>query len=187
MNKIVLIFTVVFAVNLSTAQTKEVGGVKIPTSETFGEHTLSLNGAGTRSKLWIDLYVAGLYLKAESSNAKEIIEKDEAMAVKLQIVSRLVSSSKMVSAVEEGFENSTHGDLAAIQTRIDQFISFFKEEIKKGDVFDITYQPGKGVISYKNGIEKGVIEGMDFKKALFGIWLSKNPADDDLKENMLGK
>ena len=25
-----------------------------------------------------------------------------------------------------------------------------------------------------------------FKKALFGIWLGKKPADDDLKENMLG-
>lgn len=187
MNKIVFILAVVFAVNLSSAQTKEVGGVSIPTSETFGEHTLSLNGAGTRSKLWIDLYVGGLYLKTTSSNAKEIINSDEAMAVKLQIVSGLVSSSKMVSSVEEGFEKSTNGDLAALQPKIDQFISFFKEEIKKGDVFDITYQPGKGVVSYKNGKEKGVIEGMDFKKALFGIWLSNRPADDDLKEDMLGK
>ena len=74
-----------------------------------------------------------------------------------------------------------------MQSKIDQFISFFGEEIKKGDVFDITYQPGKGVVSYKNGKGKGVIEGMDFKKALFGIWLSKNPVDDGLKEDMLGK
>ena len=96
MNKIAIILAVVFAVNLSSAQTKKVGGVEIPTSETFGEHTLSLNGAGTRSKLWIDLYVGGLYLNAKSSNAKEIMNSDEAMAVKLQIVSRLVSSSKMV-------------------------------------------------------------------------------------------
>ncbi|MBT8296018.1 MAG: chalcone isomerase family protein, partial [Gramella sp.] len=27
----------------------------------------------------------------------------------------------------------------------------------------------------------------DFKKALFGIWLSNRPADDDLKEAMLGE
>ena len=53
-------------------------------------------------------------------------------------------------------------------------------------MFDITYQPGKGVVAYKNGKEKGTIEGMDFKKALFGIWLSNDPADDDLKEAMLG-
>ena len=40
---------------------------------------------------------------------------------------------------------------------------------------------------YKNGAKKGSIDGHDFKKALFGIWLGKKPADDDLKEGMLGK
>jgi hypothetical protein len=47
--------------------------------------------------------------------------------------------------------------------------------------------PGKGVESYKNGTLQGTIEGMDFKKALFGIWLGNKPADDDLKAAMLGK
>ena len=93
----------------------------------------------------------------------------------------------MIDAVEEGFENSTDGRVGPLKSKIDQFIGFFKEEIKKGDVFDITYQPGKGVVSYKNGEEKGTIKGADFKKALFGIWLSNRPADDDLKEGMLGK
>ena len=41
--------------------------------------------------------------------------------------------------------------------------------------------------AYKNDKELGTIEGMEFKKALFGIWLSNRPADDDLKEAMLGK
>ena len=39
----------------------------------------------------------------------------------------------------------------------------------------------------KNGVKKGTIEGLDFKKALFGIWLGNKPADDDLKDGMLGK
>ena len=38
---------------------------------------------------------------------------------------------------------------------------------------------------YKNGKEVGVVEGLDFKKALFAIWLGEDPADDDLKEAML--
>ena len=115
------------------------------------------------------------------------MDADEAMAVKLHIVSKLISSDKMINAVEEGFENSTEGNIAPLESRIKKFIGFFKEEINKGDVFDITYQPGKGVVAYKNGKEKGTVEGMDFKKALFGIWLSNRPADDDLKEGMLGK
>ena len=179
---IVMIFCVVTA---SYAQ-KKVGGVTLPASETYGEYTMKLNGAGVREKLWIDLYAGGLYLTNPSNNAKEVMNADEAMAVKLQIVSKLISSDKMIEAVEEGFENATDGNTSALDSRIKKFIGFFKEEISKGDVFDITYQPGKGVVAYKNGKEKGTIEGMDFKKALFGIWLSNDPADDDLKEAMLG-
>ena len=40
---------------------------------------------------------------------------------------------------------------------------------------------------YKNGNKKGSIAGLEFKKALFGIWLGDKPADDDLKTGMLGK
>ncbi|WP_121665461.1 chalcone isomerase family protein [Mesonia aquimarina] len=186
MKTFLLVLTTFCAVHLSTAQT-EISGITIPNSETFGKHTLQLNGAGVREKLWIDLYVGGLYLAEKSSDASAIVNSENAMAVKLHIVSSLISSKKMISAVEEGFENSTDDNTAPIQTEIDQFIGFFKEEITKGDIFDITYQPERGVVAYKNGKEKGTIKGMKFKKALFGIWLSNRPADDDLKEAMLGE
>ena len=39
---------------------------------------------------------------------------------------------------------------------------------------------------YKDGKEVGMIEGLDFKKALFGIWLGAKPADKGLKNEMLG-
>ena len=42
------------------------------------------------------------------------------------------------------------------------------------------------VYLYKNGEERGSFRGLEFKQALFGIWLGGNPADDDLKEGMLG-
>jgi len=109
------------------------------------------------------------------------------MSIKLHIVSKLISSDKMVDAVNEGFENATNGNTKSIDSEIEQFRSFFKEEIKKNDVFDIVYIPDTGVTAYKNGKELGTIKGMNFKKALFGIWLSNRPADDDLKNSMLGK
>jgi len=33
----------------------------------------------------------------------------------------------------------------------------------------------------------GTVKGLDFKKALFAIWLGKKPADSGLKDGMLGK
>ena len=184
MKNLVLIMMAVVLSMTANAQ-KKVGDATLPLTETYEGNQLVLNGAGVREKLWIDLYAAGLYLDEKSKNAIAILESDKPMALKLHIVSKLITSDKMVDAVTEGFEKSTDGNTAPIQDKIDKILGFFKEDIKKNDIFDLVYLPNKGVVAYKNGKEKGVVEGKDFKKALFGIWLSNRPADDDLKENLL--
>ncbi|GAA4322406.1 chalcone isomerase family protein [Pontixanthobacter gangjinensis] len=186
MKKIVFVFVALMFTGIASAQT-EVGGVNLPNTESFQGQTLTLNGAGVREKLWIDLYAGGLYLAEKSSDASAIMAADKPMSIKLHIVSKLITSDKMVEAVNEGFENSTNGNTKPLAAEIKKFKGFFMEEIKKNDVFDIVYMPNKGVVAYKNDKELGTIEGMNFKKALFGIWLSNKPADDDLKEAMLGK
>lgn len=180
---IMLVMTTVLSVNAQ----KVVSGVKVNNSLVVEGKDLTLNGAGIREKMWIDLYVGSLYLPKKSSSATEIINSSEAGAIKLDIVSGMITSEKMINAVNEGFENSTNGKTAPLKAKIDKFKSFFKDEIKKGDEFIIAYIPETGVVVFKNGVKKGVIEGLDFKKALFGIWLSSKPADKDLKEDMLGK
>jgi hypothetical protein len=47
--------------------------------------------------------------------------------------------------------------------------------------------PGKGVEVYINGEYASVTEGLAFKKALFGIYLSDKPAQKSLKKAMLGE
>lgn len=91
-----------------------------------------------------------------------------------------------MEAVEEGFKKSTGGKQADYKNKIDKFKKAFSEEIKKGDVFDIVYTGEKNFI-YKNNTLKAEAEGLDFKKAVFGIWLGKEPADSDLKDGMLGE
>lgn len=184
MKKLIFLMMAIVVSTAATAQ-KKVGDAVLPVKATFQGETVMLNGAGVREKLWIDLYAAGLYLNEKSSDADKILNAEEPMAIKLHIVSKLISSDKMVDAVTEGFEKSTNGNTAPIQKEIDTLLNFFKEDIKKNDVFDLVYLPAKGVVAYKNGKEKGVVEGKEFKKALFGIWLSSNPADEDLKENLL--
>ncbi|MDT0689876.1 chalcone isomerase family protein [Salegentibacter sp. F188] len=186
MKKLMFLMLVICSINLGSAQTT-VGDATLPNTFTFEDHTLVLNGAGMREKFWIDLYAAGLYLKAKSADANKIVAASEPMAIKLNIVSKMVSSEKMIDAIKEGFEKSTNGNTAPIASEIKEVIGFLQEEIKKGDVFDIIHAPGKGVVLIKNGQMKGQIEGMEFKKALFGIWLANDPADGDLKDAMLGK
>ena len=91
-------------------------------------------------------------------------------------------------AVAEGFEHALGDRQAAMQPRIDEFLNTFKQEaINEGDVFEMLYQPGTGTLISKNGKQINTIKGLDFKSALFAIWLGKEPAQDSLKQGMLGQ
>ena len=182
---LVLFILLFFSVNIKAQF--EVGGIKVPYTFKSDETTLVINGAGIREKYFIDLYVGALYLKAKGSDAQKILNADEAMAIKLHIISSMITSEKMTEATDEGFKKSTNGNTSPFAAKISQFKAVFKEKINKGDVYDIVYEPARGVMIYKNNKLSSTIAGLDFKKALFGIWLCNQPADSDLKDKMLGK
>lgn len=165
---------------------KEVAGVNLPDSFTAKDQSLALNGVGIRSKFFMDIYAAGLYLTEATTEAKSVIDQDKPMALRLHITSGLLTSEKMESATREGFEKSTGGNTASIQATIDSFIATFSDAIVENDVFDFVYEPAVGVKVFKNDTLKATVEGLEFKKALFGIWLSEDAVQDDLKEGLLG-
>lgn len=169
------------------AQAKSIAGVDIPDQLNLAGADLTLNGAGIRTKFMMDIYVGGLYLPAANKDAAAVVSADQPMAIRLHMVSGMITSDKMKDATNEGFQNSLNGNTAPLKSQIDAFISVFDAEIKKGDVFDLVYVPGKGVEVLKNGQAASTIDGgLEFKKALFGIWLSDKPAQEDLKKAMLG-
>jgi len=185
MKKITFLISVMFSCFLSQAQTK-INGITFSDSYTAGKDKLVLNGGGTREKYWMDMYVAGLYLTAKNKDAASIVSANSSMAIRICIVSGMITSEKMTQAVDEGFKKSTGGKEASVKTQITEFKKAFTEPIKVSDVFDIVYTAEKISIT-KNGTLKGEIEGLDFKKAVFGIWLGEEPADSGLKEGMLGE
>jgi hypothetical protein len=158
---------------------------EFPAQIQAGEHRLVLNGEGARTKAFLEMYVAGLYLTQPSNDAAQIIAADSPMAIRIKITSGFVSQKSLVDSLEEGFKNATGGDTREIRKQIDEFRNCFKEEIAKGDTFDMVYVPKHGVIVNKNGKLKGAVAGAKFKQALFSVWLSNKPADTSLKQAML--
>ena len=163
-----------------------IGGVKIPYAFKTEEGVLLLNGAGIREKYFLDLYVGALYLKNKETDARKIYEANESMSIRLHIVSGMISSSKMNAATDEGFHKSTNGNTGPLSEKIKQFKAVFEEKIKVNDIYDLVYDTNKGMLIYKNDKLMATIPGLDFKQALFGIWLCNKPADSDLKKEMLG-
>ncbi len=171
---------------ICAADAKVVKNVNIPESFKAGGTTLVLNGTGMRTKFGMDIYIGALYLKAKNSNAARICGADEPMSVRLHIVSGLVTPERMAENTRDGFRKSTGGNMAPYQAGIDRFINTFKDGIKVGDFYDLVYRPGKGTQVYKNGVPKSLVEGLAFKKVLFGIWIGGNAIQAELRKGMLG-
>jgi hypothetical protein len=171
---------------LLTSLSLTASATTLPDTLTMEGTELALNGSGTRTKFFMDLYVGGLYLTTKNEDAVAISQGREIMAIKLHVVSRLITSERMKEATLEGFELSLDGKTEPLQKQIDTFIAVFDEEISENDVFDLLYSPGIGVKILKNGKFQASIAGHEFKEALFGIWLSERPVQKSLKRKMLG-
>ncbi|MCH8499590.1 MAG: chalcone isomerase family protein [Marinobacter sp.] len=171
----------------TSVQAITIKGVDIPDALQAGDTELVLNGAGVRSRWFIDLYIGALYVPEPANDPAEIIAADNHQGIRLHIISNRITSERMISSTREGFENVLGDNLSSLTSEIEQFLAFFAAEIREGDVFDLIYVPGEGVQVFKNRGLQGTVTGHDFKQALFGIWLSDSPAQEDLKTRMLGQ
>jgi len=183
MKKLIL-FTLFFTVFFSTLISLEIGKVTLPDEMALENDTLLINGAGLRKKLIIKVYAAGLYLLEKNSDASEILEANEPIALRMHFIYKSVSPDKLIEAWNEGFELS--GMKEDLQPKIDIFNSYFTEAAEKEDIYDIIYEPGKGTSVYIKGELKGIIEGLDFRKAVFSIWLGENTSLQSLRDDLLG-
>ena len=128
MKKIVLTLILTgFIFSVPTFAKTEIGGVTLPDTLKVGDETLVLNGGGIREKFWLDMYVGGLYLSQKETNSQKIIESDQPMAIFMEIVSGMITSERMIEAVEEGFQKSTGGNTSPIQRTLRRLSMPFKK------------------------------------------------------------
>lgn len=185
-SKKVCLVLVTLLILTAPAFAAKIAGVKFPDKVKVAGQKLILNGGGKRTDYGIGVYAAALYLQQKSSDAASIVFADHPMDVKIKITSFMVTADNMKDGFEEAFRDTATGDITPLKSKIEAFGDSFKG-LKNHDVYDFAYVPGKGVEISRNGKAVSVIQGLDFKKALYGIWLGPKPVEKDLKEKMLGK
>ena len=168
---------------------RQLDDVTLPDNVTLDgtDVALQLNGMGYRTKFVFKVYVGALYTesKVDSRDAAQALSGPK--RVVMHMVYDEVSKEKMADAWNEGFEeNNSDAQLDKLKARLETFIAYFPD-LKEGDVVLLDYIPGKGTRVTINGDVKGEIEGADFYTALLDVWLGEEPADDELKEAMLGE
>ena len=59
--------------------------------------------------------------------------------------------------------------------------------VEPGDRYALTYIPGRGTELALNGRRLALIDGEDFARAYFGIWLGEQPIDERVRDFLLGE
>lgn len=157
----------------------------MPDQVTVDGTKLVLNGMGLREATVfnVNVYVAALYLVKRSSDGEKIAAAEEPKQIRIQFV-RDVSKSDMAEAIQKGFERATGDGYGKLKARVEKLMAALPE-FKNGDRFTITYRPGNGV-ELKSASASTTIEGADFARGLFLIWLGKHPPNAGLKKGLLG-
>jgi hypothetical protein len=171
-----------------SAHAVQVAGVDVPEQiELHGmQKPLQLNGAGVRKKLFIDVYVAALYLPERNGRAETLLRRPPPNRVLMHVVCNKISRAKMGSACEAGFSaNLASEDYQALQARLEQFMAMFEDLERDGRVW-LDYLPGEGTRVSINGEVRGVVAGQDFNAALLSVWLGQEPVTSALKKALLG-
>jgi hypothetical protein len=173
-------------VAVQSIDAREIAGVDVPETAAITNKVLVLNGAGIRKKLFIKVYVAGLYLTVKRTTASEILADPGAKRIVMSFLYKEVSAERLVEGWNVGFaDNNTTEELKGLQDRIDQFNALFST-VRKGDTIQLDYMPNEGTQVWINDTMKGTVPGEDFYRALLKIWLGTEPADAGLKDAMLG-
>jgi hypothetical protein len=160
-------------------------GVSMPDQVTVDTTKLVLNGMGLREATVfnVNVYVVALYLLKRSSDGEKIAAAEEPKQMRIQFM-RNVSKSDMAEALQKSFLQAAGDNYGKLKKRVERLLAMLPE-FKSGDLFTITYRPGNG-LELKSSSASTTIEGADFARALFLIWLGKHPPNAGLKKGLLG-
>lgn len=176
---------VMLAMAVSVCWSGELAGVTMDEEVTVGDTALTLNGMGLRKKMFVKVYVAGLYLEAPTTSSDEAASGPGVKRVAMHFLTNKATKKKMDAAWIEGFKANSPTKFDALRKRVETFADFFGD-MKVDDLIELTVVPGAGTSAVLNGEEKGVIEGDDFSEALLKVWFGDHPPSGELKAGMLG-
>ena len=150
---------------------------------------LRLNGLGLRGVMFINGYVAGLYLPTKASNLTDIAASAGPKRLQLRMM-RAASADDFVDALVGGMrKNSSATELQELDDRIAQLTRFIQAAgaARVGDVVNFDYLPEVGTTLAVNGKVQGKpITGADFYLAVLKIFIGEHPVDKKLKQGLLG-
>ncbi len=168
----------------------DISGARFEEKVRVGQADLQLNGAGLRTRFFLNVYAIGLYLGGPKKTAADALSAPGFKRIHIQLL-RDLTAAQFVDALVESFHNNNDGaETGPFKTRLDELKSTMMaiNAAKKGDVIHIDWLPDQGTRITLNGRPLGKeLAGEDFYRALMKIWLGPKAVQESVKEALLGK
>ena len=162
-----------------------LAGVNLPDKVEVKGQTLVLNGMGLRTKFFIKVYVAGLYLTHKEKSPAPILAADEPRRQVLHFLYS-VSRDQMCDAWNDGLTRNTPKASAEVKKAFNTLCAWM-EPIPKGHELVLTYVPGEGTTVEVNGKTKGTLPDKAVADAILATWIGPDPDPGaDFKKAVLG-
>jgi hypothetical protein len=146
---------------------------------------LALEGAGLfRWKYFLKVYAAAHYVGEDAK--RQGADADADVPRRLEIAYFVgISGKDFGKAAEELLADALSPEqLAPLRERLGQLHRAYVD-VKSGDRYALTYVPNRGTELSLNGHPLALIEGADFARAYFGIWIGRKPIDAGLRDALL--
>lgn len=174
----------------AAAQPVDLAGVRYPATVSLAGTSLQLNGAGIRYRFVVKVYTAGLYMQGKATTPEQALSMPGPKRIQVQML-REIDANELGRLLTRGMQdNAPRGEFSKFIPGMLKMAELFsaRKRLRAGENFSVDYVPGTGTRVLINGKpESDVITEPEFFNALLRIWIGEKPADDGLKDALLGK
>ncbi len=147
--------------------------------------TLRLAGAGLfRWKWFVKVYASAHYLPPGSTRPGPEADQPRRLEFSYLVAIDGRDFGKAADDIlARGFPAEV---LAPLRERLGRLHAAYVD-VKPGDRYALTYLPGVGTELSHNGRRLALVEGADFARVYYAIWLGDAPIDTGLRDRLLGR
>ena len=182
--QIAVVTSAIFFSTQGKAQSPEPifpSNIRLPSTTTelvkIGEHRYFHN-------MFFKVYDMALYA-GKSAKIEEILDAQTIFRLEFRYLRKVDKSIILNSSVKILAKNLAPEEYDRIKTRLNRLNNTY-QTVEKGDNSSLTFQPDIGTTLKINGSPVVTIEGEDFAKLYFTIWLGEFPISKSLRRDLIG-
>ena len=136
-------------------------------------------------RVFFKLYDAALYV-SPLAKPDDVLKAKTSYRLQFRYLREIEKSIILESSAKMLEKNLNSQELAQIAERVGRLNAAY-QTVKEGDQSSLTYLPETGTTLRINGAPVITIEGQDFARLYFTIWLGEQPISVPLREHLLGR